>query len=90
MNHVKQFKRKQVFPSPSADGSFEILPNAAGNSPPSEWDNKPGTSTVAPLRDFQSETNRLRLLQFQIFVSHQGRPVIMPQGKVLLCFFWIL
>ena len=53
---LDQLKIK-VFPSPSADGSFGILRVAAGNNPLSEWDNKPGTLTVALLRDFQSETN---------------------------------
>ena len=54
--YTDQFKIT-VFPSPSADGSFEILRVAAGNNPLSEWDNKPGTSTVALLMDFQSETH---------------------------------
>lgn len=54
---LDQLKIKQVFPSPLADGSFEILRVAVGNNPLSEWDNKSGTSTVALLRDFQSETN---------------------------------
>lgn len=51
---LDQFKIK-VFPSPSTDGSFEILRVAAGNNLLSEWNNEPGTSAVALLRDFQSE-----------------------------------
>ena len=60
-----------MFPSPSTDGSFEILRVAAGNNPLFEWNSEPGTSAVALLRDFQSETNRLLLLQFCVFASDQ-------------------
>ena len=70
---LDQIKVKQVFLSPSEDGSFESLRAAAGNSPLSEWDNKPGTSTAVLLTDFQSETNWLLSLRRHQLLCHRGK-----------------